>query len=329
MCDFSPQLEAALRAAFPGAVIGHDYFHATQLLNRGLKKEMSRLYERECRAPAREYRDAARASHAAGRGELEKKPQFTQRYLQGAWAAFEHLHALAGTTNPGAFAVAWTGALASICAGKWPGRHALLPALEALVPKRGFTARNLTSTLDRARAAWRRVIREARAPLEKRATRFHRAKFLVMMNPANATPETKQLLREALAEYPWLRPLRKAVRDFHRQFVTGPEHWRPLDFLRKITGEDAHADLKSAVNTLVEKQAQIFAYREIWARYPRLRGNKGIRSNREEFNKRLNRVARNQHGIRSTRAARLRIRGCSACPTIVSQALMKKEASHP
>lgn len=329
VCDFSPQLEAALRAAFPEAIIGHDYFHATQHLYRGLKKEMSRLHERECRGPAREYRAATRASLDAGRGELETPPQFEQRFLRDGWKIFEALLSLGDVGTLGEFEEAWATCLEKIKGSRWTGRHALLPRLEALVPKRGFTPKSLAPTVKRAHAAWRRVVRDARDPIENRATRFHKAKFLILANPLKATPEIKTLLRSALADYPWLRPLRKAVRDFHRQFATGPEHWRSLSFLQKVAGDDAHPDLRSAVNTLVAEQDQIFAYRDIWARYPALAGNKGIRSNREDVNPRLNRAARNQCGIRSTRAAIIRVAGLTGAPVIASAALLEKEAAHP
>ncbi|MCF2140830.1 MAG: hypothetical protein K9W44_12310 [Candidatus Lokiarchaeota archaeon] len=68
--------------------------------------------------------------------------------------------------------------------------------------------------------------------------------------------------------------------------------------MQKIVSPESHNELRSVINTFIEKEHQIFAYRKIWAEYPHLEGDVGLRSNHEEVNRKINLVARNQYGFR-------------------------------
>ena len=148
------------------------------------------------------------------------------------------------------------------------------------------------------------------------------------MNPNNMNEFNRKKLRESLSEYPWLRPIREAIRDFHYQFKAPRSSWRSLSFLKEIVNNESHPDLKSAINTIIKSQDEIFAYRRIWDDYPALRGNCGIRSNHEQVNRKINMVARNQFGFRTTNSARFRLEGILGCPVIVSKHLLASERKH-
>lgn len=328
VADFSQELEAAAKAIFPESRFGHDYFHAAQLLNRAILKELARLKQVHCGSSVVEYHLARRSSLAAEGAGAIPKVQFNEPYLRAAWGVYRDLHELGECDSPGLFSQAWADFSRRTASGGWVDAKQFLEIAGERTPKRGFTDKSYPPFLDRARKAWRRVVREARKPLEDQKAHYTRAKYSVLRNPANMTQEQHEALREHLAEFPWLRPIREAVRRFHFQFRAPRQSWRPLNFLDKIVQGDSHASLKAAVRTLTSKKDQIFAYREIWELHPHLDGNLGARTAREELNKRVNQVSRNQYGIRSTPSALLRLEHILACPMIVSEDLLSHEACY-
>ncbi len=328
LVDFAPALEAAARAVFPGASIGHDYFHAAQLLGRGLLKELTRLYRAECAKPVAEFHAAARASLRVDKEGILPAPDFSQPYLQGAWAVYREIHALRKCRGPASLDGAWERLCARVEGSGWPGAARFLQLAREHYPTRGITRKGQGLFLKKVRGAWRATLREARELLEDRKASFSQARYLVLKNPANMRPEDVRALRAALADFPFLRPVREVVAKFHYQFKAMPGNWRPLEFLRDLVNEDSHDMLKSAVETLIAEQEHIFAYRQVWGQEPALAGNKGVRSTREEANHHVNSLARAQFGFRSSEGARMRLAARLHCPFIISKSLRTYEASH-
>jgi hypothetical protein len=328
LVDFAPALEAAARAIFPGADIGHDYFHAAQLLGRGLLKELTRLYRAECAKPVAEFHAAARASLRADKGGTLPALVFTQPYLQGAWEVYREIHALRKCRNPASLEEGWERLCACVEDSGWPGAPRFLELAREHYPRRGMTRKGQGLFLKKVRGAWRATLREAREVLEDRKASFAQARYLVLKNPANMRPEDTRVLRAAMVDFPFLRPIREIVTRFHYQFKAKPGSWRPLDFLRDLVHEDSHDMLRSAVETLIAKQGHIFAYRQLWGQQPCLMGYKGARTTREEANHYINSLARTQFGFRSSEGARMRLAARLHCPFIVSKSLRIHEASH-
>ncbi len=328
LVDFAPALEAAARAVFPGADIGHDYFHAAQLLSRGLLKELTRLYRAECAKPVAEFHAAARSSLRADKGGTLPAPVFTQPYLQGAWEVYREIHALRKCRGPASFERSWDRFCAQVEGSGWPGAARFLQLAREHYPKRDITRKGQDLFLKKVRGAWRATLREARERLEDRKASFAQARYLVLKNPANTRPEDVGALRAALADFPFLRPIREIVCKFHYQFKAKRGNWRPLDFLRDLVHEDSHDMLRSAVETLIAEQGHIFAYRRVWEQEPALAGTKGARTTREETNHYINSLARTQFGFRSSEGARMRLAARLHCPFIISKSLRTHEASH-
>ena len=323
--DFAEALSAAVKKIFPEAQIGHDYFHTSQLLNRGLLKELVHLQRTNFQKPIKELRNLRKQSI-----EAEKNGKIPQLKLENAshmiaWKVYSEIFGLKDHPNLKSFLNAWTNFKKNSTLFTWPGTKSLIDSVEQMLPNCGFSSKNFVKFWKKMCQTWRTLIRKERKIFEDDKKDFTKAKFVILMNPDNMETLDKIALRKALKKFPNLRDIREVVRTFHYQFKAPSHSWRSLSFLQKIVKKDSHQRLKAAVNTLVEHEDEIFAYRMILEKYPHLRKQKSIRSNREELNRKINNVARAQFGLRSTPSARIRIEGILNCSIIVSEELLKYE----
>ena len=136
----------------------------------------------------------------------------------------------------------------------------------------------------------------------------------------------KKKLRKVLKKFPFLRKYRQAIVKFHYQFNLNEETYPSLIFLKKLIKKDTHPRLRSAINTLIKEKDGIFKYRQILKKNPHLKEGKSIRSNHEQVNRKVNKVARNQFGFRSIKNICIRVEGILGCPVIVSKHLLADES---
>ena len=323
--DFAEALLAAVKNIFPKAQIGHDYFHTSQLLNRGLLKELVHLQRTNFQNPIKELRNLRKQSI-----EAEKNGKLPQLKLENAskviaWKVYSEIFGLKDNPNVLAFLNAWINFKKKNTLFNWSGTKILIDSVEQMLPSCGFSSKNYLKFWKKMCQTWRMLIRKERKIFEDDKKDFTKAKFVILMNPDNMGKLDNIALRKALKKFPNLRDIREAVRTFHYQFKAPSHSWKSLSFLQKIVKKDSHQKLKAAVKTLIEHEDAIFAYRMILEKYPHLRKQKSIRSNREELNRKINNVARAQFGLRSTPSVRIRIEGILNCPVIVSEELLKCE----
>lgn len=87
--NFSKRLEAGVKVAFPGVKIQKCVFHAVQLLNRGLLKELTRVKNEKFQAPLNEWKLIRANSLEIEKGEkLEKQFQLKFKEVKDAWQVY-------------------------------------------------------------------------------------------------------------------------------------------------------------------------------------------------------------------------------------------------
>ena len=325
ICDFSKSLLSGIRKAFPNTQIGHDYFHTAKLLNEGLLKEMRRLKKHAYTYPIREFHLAREASQKAMKSKNFLSLQFKNSFLQGAYGFYHNLHNLVSSSSVNHFIQNWNDLKGLQATTNWKPGLQIIQDVEDSLPLCGFTQKNFLKYWENTCNVWRRIVRHERNTFEEKQKGYSKACYRVLMNPSNMSQRDKQKLRESLKKFPFLRDIRTGVRKFHNQFKTKNTNWRSLAFLQKLVNEKSHRGLKSAVATLIEAESRIFAYRDVLAKHPHLKKGKSIRTNREELNRKIGLVARNQYGLRSTSGACVRLAGILNCTVITSEALWKKE----
>ena len=217
----------------------------------------------------------------------------------------------------------WNSITSKIILKNWKDSSELLSQIKTKIPTCGITDKNMHNILSQVFLTWRKLIRRERKNYETQKKDFVKAKYVILQNPVNMSKKDNQNLRKFLKLFPWMKAIRKVVRKFHYQFKAPKSAQRSLNFMNEIIQPQSHKELKSVIKTFVEKEAQIFAYRKIWAQYPHLDGEVGLRSNHEEVNRKVNLVARNQYGFRSLQNIRLRLEHILKCPIIISEALLQ------
>jgi len=324
--DFAPALESSVKKVFPEIIISHDYFHTSKSLNRALRKEIMRLQRNHYSTPIKEYTKARKHSIDMEKsGKLTKSLTFNEVYLKHALEVLNHLNKLFELTNEITFQNVLNTILTKISHLPWEDVHLFTAEINQIIPNCGITSKNFPAIYNRIFKIWRRLIRMKRRGFETENKEFVKAKYAILQNPSNMNKIDKKLLRKFLSRFKWMSSIRDAVRHFHYQFKAPKSAWRSLKFLSRILEKESHNELRSVIATFIEKEDQIFAYRKIWAEYPHLAGDLGIRSNREEINRSINRVARNQYGFRNLRNMRLRLERILVCPVIISKQLLAQK----
>ena len=319
--DLSDSLIKAAEKEFPKARVGHDYFHTSKLLNEALMKELLR-YQWKLHDEINEFKKARRITIQAEKTSNLKKIESKIPILKKAMKIYVILFKMFNAADLNAFKKEWSRLKTKINEQKDVNMQEIIGGVEQNLPNCGFTEKNYHRFAKKACSKWRMVIKDHRSPFEKKKSTYSSSKSLILMNPSKMDDFERNELREFLSQYPYLRPIRKAVRKFHYQFKAPASSWRSLNFLKKIVDKDSHSKLKSAVKTLIKRQDHIFAYRKVLSEHPELRDEKSIRSNREELNVKVNKAARNQNGFRSLGNICKKVGGILDCPIIISSDLV-------
>jgi hypothetical protein len=174
--------------------------------------------------------------------------------------------------------------------GQWKGATLLKEKCDSLFPKHGITEKSLDIFKTKVYRAWRAVIRYYRKELEELKSGFKDAKYLVIMNPINMDKFEKKELRKALAKFPWLRTIRRIMTKFYYQFRVSPAKRCSLKFLLNLVSNNSHAWLKSAVDTLIKCEDQIFRFQVLYKKYPELKNIKAIKVVDESTMRKINKI---------------------------------------
>lgn len=325
LIDYSSALAAAASNAFPDAKIGHDYFHTAKLFNDALLKEMMRLQKQAFNSPIKETQLLTRHTLACEKLKTLTSPQLKERLLLDAWIRYTEFFSLNFASDASQFRSLWNQLKESTSYLSWKYGTEFIKTLEDTFPKCGITEKNYFKLWERGCQIWRRLIRNMKKEWITGKKGFSKARYSILTKPKGKSPINSTELVEYLQRFPFLQPIRDGVIKFHDQFKNEKDKPKSLAFLQDLIKHDTHEKLKSAITTLIEHEDEIFIYEQISMKHPELKKGKSIRSNHEEINLPLRRVARNQFGLRDTPSARVRMAGVLRCPVIVSETLWKKE----
>ncbi|MHA2000607.1 MAG: transposase [Promethearchaeota archaeon] len=291
-------------------------------MNLGLLKEFVRLKKKIFNTPIHEFRKIRKNSIEAEKmGILPNyHPKLTVHLC--AWDVYNKIFQMGNNQTCSAFLFEWNKLKTDKNILKWSRTKNWIKSFKNSLPICGLTAKNYQKFWKKLCQGWRGMIRKDRMILEDQKKDFSKAKYVILKNPNNMNKFNKKELRKYLKIFPNLREIREAVRKFHYQFKAPPHYQPSLNFLQKLVKKDSHQKLKAAIQTLVNQQEYIFAYRSILAQHPNLKKGKSIRSNREEIYHLVNNVVRTQFGFRSIPGARIRIEGILSCLVIISKKLL-------
>ena len=323
--DFSKRLEAGVKRFFTIEQILKCAFHAPQLLNRGLLKELTRLKNEKYQD---EIRELLRLRHYSLEVEAEtrkgKSTTFKFKESKLAWENYLKLRSICISSTPRNIERRLTTFFKSVSFAQWKGASLLKEKFELLLPKRGLTDKSLPPFKTKVYRAWRATLLSFRNELEQSKSGFKDAKYLVLTNPLNTDRFEKQELRKALAKFPWLRPIRRIVTKFYRQFHVAPAKRCSLNFLRALVSEGSHAWLKSAIETLIECEAQVFRFQELVEQNPRLKDAKSIKVVDESTMRKINKLYQAQFGMRTVENLEMRLTHYLKCPFIVVPSVLEE-----
>ncbi len=323
--DFSARLEAGVKQFFNEEQILKCAFHAPQLLNRGLLKELTRLKNEK-------YQDEIKELSFLGRLSLEfeaKERNNKQRELKfadskKAWQIYLKLRSLFSLSNPVKIETRFIQFLSELSLTHWKGANLLKEKCRSFVPAHGLTEKGLETFKSRVYRAWRAIIRSFRKELEDLKSGFQDAKYLVLMNPINMDRFEKKALRKALVKFPWLRPIRRIMTKFYYQFRLSPAKRCSLTFLLGLVSERCHSWLKSAVDTLIRCEEQIFRFQVLIEKYPALKNIKSIKVVDESTMRRINKLYQTQFGMRTVETLEMRLKHYLECPFIIVPSVLEE-----
>ncbi|MBD3214707.1 MAG: hypothetical protein GF311_19000 [Candidatus Lokiarchaeota archaeon] len=325
--DFSTRILSGLEEVYPHVPIQKCVFHAIQLLTRGYIKELTRIKRTRLLNHIKEFTLLRRKSLDREKGKMlkiELNLDFSD--TQHSLSIYNSLHKILSNTSPTIIESKLIGFFAQQDFRTWKGHELFLESYKKIFTERNFnfSRKALKYIIPKIYKAWRAAIRGLRIDLEHTKTIFNKAKYLVLMNPKNMELFHRRELRKCLKTFPWLRIYRKTLVKFYYQFKISPEKRRPLKFLTAILSENSHPRLKSAVQTLIENEENIFRYQTFLSPKTHTLPSKSIKVVKESANKTLNRLYRTQCGMRTIENLQMRISQRLSCPIIVSPSLKEK-----
>ena len=325
--DFSSGIESGVKAVFPHVIVQKCVFHAIQLLTRGLIKEFSKIKKEQLLDHIEEWKELSRYTIELEKNEkCKNKIQFKFADTKHAWQIYVRLREIIARNNPLQIERELLSFFSNSQFTKWKGKKVFLEKYDDIFTKRKLklSTKGMKYVIPKIYKAWRAAIRELRKEVELSKSSFNKIKYLILMNPVNMKSYHNKKLRKYLKEFPWLRPYRENLVKFYYQFRIPPEKRVSLRFLSRIITEDSHPWLKSAIQTLIENEEQVFRFQHIHEFYPKVKASKSIKVVNESSNKLVTQLYHVQCGMRTIENLRMRISNRLKCPIIVSPTLLEK-----
>lgn len=323
--DFSDRLEAGVKQFFTEEQILKCAFHAPQLLNRGLLKELTRLKNEKYQHEIKELAYLGRFSlEIEAKDRILPSKELTFIDSKRAWQVYLKLRSIFSIKNPSKLQKNLLMYLSTLSITHWKGADLLKEKCISFLPVRGLTVKSLDSFKLKTYRAWRAIIRSFRKTLEELKSGFQDAKYLVLMNPINMDRREKKALRKALKKFPWLRSIRRIMTKFYYQFRLTPSKRSSLTFLMALVTEKCHPWLKSAVNTLIKCEEQIFRFQVIIEQNPALKDIKAIKVVDEATMRKINKLYQTQFGMRTVETLEMRLKTYLECPFIIAPSVLEE-----
>ncbi|MBD3213253.1 MAG: hypothetical protein GF311_11655 [Candidatus Lokiarchaeota archaeon] len=300
-------------------------FHASHLLNRGLLKELTRLKNEKYHYEIKELAFLGRFSlEIEAKDKILTLKEFKFTDSKQAWQVYLKLRSIFSINNPSKIQADFLAYLTNLSITHWKGADLLKEKCISLLPTRGLTAKSLEFFKLRVYRAWRAILRSYRKNLEDLKSGFQDAKYLVLMNPINMDAREKRALRKALKKFPWLRSIRRIMTKFYYQFRLSPSKRSSLTFLMALVTESCHSWPKSAVNTLITCEEQIFRFQVLMEQNPALKDVKAIKVVDEATMRKINKLYQTQFGMRTVETLEMRLKTYLECPFIIAPSVLEE-----
>ncbi len=325
--DFSARLEAGVKEVYPNVILQKCVFHAIQLLTRGLRKEFTRRKQEILLDHIKEWNMLRGYTLSLEKGEHppEMAP-FKYDDVELAKKIFNCIRKCLSGENPTQIEQDLSCFFSTSLFNTWEGKDTFISRYNDIFTKKNltFSTKGITYVVPQIHKAFRAVIREIRKELEESKIHFNKVKYLVLMNPINMKPYQVAKLRKYLKEFPWLRSYRQVLVKFYYQFRVPSEKRASLLFLSQLITDTSHPWLKSAVQTLIDNEENVFRFQRVPELFPKVKFSKFIKVVNESCNKIMNQLYHTQCGMRTLENIRMRVSNRLQCPIIVSPTLLEK-----
>lgn len=322
--DFSERLEAGVKRFFTDEQILKGTFHASQLLTNGISKELIRLKNKKYVNRIKEFSYIRHFSlNLEEDNVVIKNINFQFHEPKIAWEIYLKLRSIFSAHDLRKIEVDLRRFLNSTKMEQWKGGEDFKERCKRFFPKRGLTQKGVIHFKRSVYRAWRGVIRRFRMDIEKQKSGFNDARFIVLKNPLTMKDYEIKKLRKSLKRFPWLRPIRQILVKYYYQFRVAPVKRVPLKFLLCLVSKDSHPKLKSAINTLLKYEKQIFRFQVIQQENPKLKDCKGIKVVNETSMRKVNRLFQTQMGMRTLDNLVMRTSHYLDCPIIVAPSVLE------
>lgn len=322
--DFSESLEAGAKRFFTDEQILKCTFHASQLLTKGISKELIRLKNEKYMNKIKEFLYIRQFSLELEEDNvLIKNLNFQFPESKTAWEIYLKLRAVFYIHDLRKIEADLRHFLNDPKLLQWKGGEVFREKCQQFFPKRGLTQKGLMLFKKRVYRAWRSVIHRFRKDIEKQKSGFNDARFIVLKNPLSMKGYEKKRLRKTLKQFPWLRPIRQILVRYYYQFRVAPAKRASLKFLLHLVSKESHKRLKSAINTLLKYENQVFRFQVIQQENPKLTECKGIKVVNETSMRKVNRLFQTQMGMRTLDNLVMRTSHYLDCPIIVAPSVLE------
>jgi len=325
--DFSTRLEAGVNDVFPTVLVQKCVFHAIQLLTRGFIKEFTKIKKEHLLDHIDEWRVLRRFTLDLEKNEQIKVPApFQFKDVEIARDVYMHLRGCISSNNPKQIEQALQSFFSTPFFNNWEGQHTFLSKYDDIFIKKKlkYSTKGIKYIISKIYIVFRAAIRDLRKEIEQEKSHFNKGKYLILMNPVNMKPYHRSKLRKYLKEFPWVRSYRKLLVKFYYQFRLSPERRTPLSFLSGLISDTSHPWLRSAIQTLIENEENVFRFQRFKEFFPKVKFSKSIKVVHESVNKLVNQLHQTQCGMRTLENIRMRVSNRLNCPIIISPALLEK-----
>jgi len=325
--DFSTRLEAGVNEVFPNVLVQKCVFHAIQLLTRGLIKEFTRIKKEHLLDHIEEWKDLRRYTLSLEKNEQTAEISLFQfRDVECAKEVYSKIRTCISRNTPKQIEQTLQTFFSTPLFNTWEGKQVFMSKYNDIFIKKNFkySEKGIKHIIPKIYKGFRAAIREIRKELEESKSHFNKVKYLILMNPVNMKPHHRNKLRKYLKEFPWLRFYRQVLVKFYYQFRLPPEKRSSLSFLSRLITDTSHSWLRSAIQTLIENEENVFRFQHFPELFPKVKFSKSIKVVNESVNKLVNQLHQTQCSMRTLKNIRMRVSNRLNCPVIISPALLEK-----
>jgi len=316
--DFSGSWDGPIEQVFPGSKIQRCEFHAIQLLNRAILKDLTGFGRERFASQIKELRQFSRCLKKEMPVKKMRKTKWTCKPVLNSLPHYVILRKLKRIKDVTGFTNSFFGFLRKLNEGKSQFDLFFAEELTRRLPINGLTAKNLKYFKKKIFQAQRKVLRVFREQIEGEKKRFSECRFLLLTRPERLSARNQEILTQFLSDYPEFQKYRDLSLDLGEIFRLTSRRQAEKRLKNLEIWEDAHLDLKAAIKTLKTHHAELLRFHEVVASNEELNSRKGIRCVAEYQMRAIKKLYRAKFGFRTKKNTRLYLQGVLNCHTYIN-----------